>query len=558
MSDKIQAQLPLFRVQPKVLKGAFGLQQASKQLKIGRMYTPTSEDNNALRSKLTPQKRKLRLSSNLLIYMGFDPEQHARGNFELIGPGAGLRFSYDVDGSHKVHERSYHNRSNVIPANYSRWTQDLDETSTPVKEALIECSNQTLLDEAFGDCTHVRVLMTMGEVRFLPCFKTPADRARVLHAKSDTPLRTGIVCTGGVDAHLAQRAGAEIDTIIEYRPHESRDKDIDKTETGVISALHNATIRNVVNVDLYDLGFNPALLVETFKDAPYSSLYLTGLVCDSFSNLQPKKHKTAELEHGKSFIDMWVPFSQVVALQTPAVVMMENVPDAIKPENFEMFRQWLLKAGYHISTACLNAQQYGGYTTRERSYVVASAFPGFKFPEPTGPHNRDLWRLVLKHIEGCKPHAGANLRSTLTGVREGTGKVQERKASFLQPGMSKCPTIVKSQHRYANDSIYIGPLSKDDPLTAHLVDENAVIQGGPNKGEPAFIDGKQYKMPSRYLVRELQGLPESFNCDVFGEELSIEIMGQAVDVALHEAVMHAVFEHLKENHPSHASKGIAA
>lgn len=182
------------------------------------------------------EQRKVRLSTNFLPLMGFEPG--LRHSVEVLPGSEGLRLAFDPAGRQKVYRRRYAKRKN-----------------NPY-EAQIEVSNKQLLNAAFPGWTErIHCTMRHGEILIRPLANRTFSIRRGLSRAAD-PFAAMVAMSSGIDAHTLSAAGFRIVAGLDYRPQEARDKR-DLTESGVLTFLENIGGRKIsLN------PFNPSLTRE--------------------------------------------------------------------------------------------------------------------------------------------------------------------------------------------------------------------------------------------------------------------------------------------------------
>jgi DNA (cytosine-5)-methyltransferase 1 len=435
-------------------------------------------------------KRKIRLSSNWLTLMGFKPG--VRHDVTPLGQHSGLRLAFAVDGRQKVYERSYSRRKN-----------------NPF-EAVVEISAQSLLDAAIpGYTERLHFTLRPGEVVIRPLpNRTFAIRRRL---KSEAnPFAATVAMTSGVDVRCLQDSGFFIDSVLEYRPPEARDR-VDLTETGALTVLANAHPRLLMNEDISRVDWNRVR--SLMDDAPQIAVLHISLQCDDYTTAKGANLRRQALDDVSSTRDLAYDALRMVETIQPAAILIENVAGFRNLEG-ELVALKLRKWGYHVTDAVLNAGDFGGRTRRERYYLVASVFPGFQMPPQTASESQAIWPQILPFLDGCRNVS--HTRSLQEGIRTG-------RARLIKPSSLLSPTVLKSQMRQAKDSIYI-----------------------------EVGDGR-YLLPSLDLLKYLNGLPSDFNLDCVGAEVAGEIVGQSIDYPMHEQLVRTLHQHIAANVGRHTA-----
>lgn len=426
--------------------------------------------------------RKLRLSSNLLPLMGYEPG--ARFDVQPIGAGAGMQLRFTPAGSNKIHCRQYAQRR-----------------SRPL-EAQIDLQAQAILDQTIPSYTEAVnwQITPSGLITITPL----ANRAFMIgkslrQRRAEDRLEAFVAMTAGVDVALMEQEGFRVIGALDWRPHEARDI-TDKSETGALNAAVNSQhLKFLYNEDVFaahwptirkQVGSVPVLHVSP--------------QCDDFSPLKTHEARQASIENLTSTIDMVVPTLRGIEELEPAVVVVENVPGFLTSAAGQIMCLQLRRMGYHVSADVLDAPAFGGLTTRRRAFIVASVFPGFQFPAPTGRNTTPVFDLIRDLMPNLRDvSATSSLRKGLDGGR----------ARLITSASVTSPTVTKSQPRVAKDSVFV---KTDD-------------------GRYLFVDGPTSK--------RLMGL-ERVNTELVTTEIEAEIIGQSVEGPMHAALMRQVREHI--------------
>ena len=334
---------------------------------------------------------------------------------------------------------------------------------------------------------------------------------------ADSPLSTFVACTAGVDCHALESDGFEVKSILETRPIEERDvtkKTVkqtgdtievitDKTETGAMcAALNSNHVKHVFNEDVF--LFNSARFSQQLSG--HNFLHAS-LLCPEFSPLKTKKAKLDAIKKLSSTRDMFVPILQIIREINVPTLLIENVPDFKKSKECEMFIHRLKSLGYATYQSVLSGVKFNGGTKRSRCYIFATKLTSaFDWPLP-------LKRTVHAWDDVIAPRLSELREVTHTkSVQKGltTGRIR-----LIKVGDEVAPTIFKAQKRQVKDSVYV------------------------------YMNNKYY-MPSVGMLRELMGIPASFDLSDFPLELQTEIIGQSVEVKMHKAITQKVKAHIAD------------
>lgn len=435
-------------------------------------------------------ERWLRCSSNLLDAFGLGAG--TRITRRVLGTHQGLEFVADPAGALKVYERRYTQRRNA-PC-----------------ESQLDVKAQSVIDAAFpGYVERVHFTFRAGQIVAVPVpERAPAIRFGL--RQSPTPLTAFVALSAGVDAACLSDAGFRVRSLLEWRPAEKRDLRADGSvrdlsETGILTAISNTKIAHVFNEDLRTVNFERVRALRAGE--PQLGCLHVSVQCDDFSAAKAKSLRARHVEDLDTTRDLTYDALRMVEALEPAVVMVENVPGYESAPEGELLAIKLRRWGYHVSAGVFDARDFGGPTSRKRFYLVASVFPGFRFPEPPCPPRVDLWEtIVADELSRCR-----DVTHTST-VQKG---IAEGRIRLIEPGATHAPTVMRSQSR--------GVLK--DMVALRTADGRILC-------------------PTERILRRLNGLPERFSLDAVGAEIATEQIGQSIDWSLHHAIASAVRDHL--------------
>jgi DNA (cytosine-5)-methyltransferase 1 len=452
-----------------------------------------------LKLRTANDKKIMTLSSNWLPLFGFHGD--ARVVEEMIAPGKGyqIRLANEDDAkTKKVYLREYTSRS----------ANPLKKDAKRV-EQLVETAGQKIISEAMGHAEHVHITFRHGVLTFTPV--TNAERKLLQDLSQDDMINTLVAMTGGVDCSVLEQGGFRVDTVVEFRPQEKRDK-TDYTETTALSALANCAPRVLCNEDIYTLDMNK--LVSLIGDTPITVVHAS-LQCDDFvgDGLKTKKDKNKSLDNLDSTIDMFLPTLNMLDAVKAPVLVVENVPGFMgsktqsNPINDVLCLQ-LRRRGYSIHQAVFNSNEFGGYTGRKRMYLVATALNvPFSFPEPTGSRPNRVWDEIIV------PHMDEIMQRDITDGKVTQDALASGRTAIIHKDRAFSPTILKAQGQSTKDSIMVE------------------------------IDGRYYR-PSLTVLEKLNSLPESFDSNWLPVDKAEQIIGQSICGKLHHAIMGSVKKHI--------------
>lgn len=453
-----------------------------------------------LKARRNNGRKIFTVSSNWLPLFGFHGD--AQVVEEVIAPGKGFRVRLatpDDTNTKKVYMREYKSRSaNPLKPDAKR------------VEQLIETASQRLIDEAMGNAEHAHITFRTGEITFLPV--TAIERKLLQDLSQEDMINTLVAMTGGVDCSVLEQGGFRVDTVVEYRPNSKRDRN-DHTEMTALSVLANCQPRVLCNEDIYTL--DPQRLAKLVGSTPITVAHLS-LACDDFSTLKTNKQKSTSVDDLSSTLDMFIPALGIVdALKIPVIVV-ENVPGFMNSPINDVFCLQLKRRGYRIDQQVFDARDYGGYTSRKRLYLVATALDApFEFPLPIGAQQRSLWKNVIV------PHFAEIMEQDVTDTKVMQDAISSGRLRVISREKPYAPTLTKAQGQDTKDSV--------------VVEHN----------------DRYYRLPLS-VQRKLNSLPESFDSDWMPKDKAAQIIGQSICCTLHHAIMASIKAHL-----NHFKKGFS-
>jgi DNA (cytosine-5)-methyltransferase 1 len=117
--------------------------------------------------------------------------------------------------------------------------------------------------------------------------------------------------------------------------------------------------------------------IRDIRDFPDAELIIGGPPCQGFSRLG-KQVRTARPEN-----HLWREYVRCLETVRPVVFVIENVPEFFKDVAYEGVKAEAARLGYLITSAILNAADYGVPQRRLRAFVVGSRIGPPQLPMPT-------------------------------------------------------------------------------------------------------------------------------------------------------------------------------
>jgi DNA (cytosine-5)-methyltransferase 1 len=456
-----------------------------------RFNKPAQATKQLALQKTSDGRRKLVVSTNWLPLFGF--EKDTRVVERLIGNGGeGIVISpaedlFNIAETKKVYSRTYKSRRN-----------------NPI-ETMLDIRGQKLLDAAFPEGTEcVHILFRDKEIRITPVRNKVAERiAQAVKSHQHGEILSAFsACTAGVDALGLVEEGFQLQSILEYRPHEARDKQ-DLTETGALNVVANLAVKSIFNEDIgcVDLG----VLARSAAASPSTLLQLS-IQCDEFSNVKAKSLKESALDDLSSSADMVYDALRLIETLNSPCVLLEQVPGFMTSQAGAIFETKLRKWGYSVHKTVMDSRDYGGLTSRKRFYLFASSLPAeFSWPAAIARRITPIWDEYIAPVLDQLRDV-THTKSMQDGLACGRLRVIDRESTCS-------PTLLKSQNRQAKDSVVIR-------------------------------DGDRLLFPTVELMQKLMQIPDRFSTEAVSTTIASEIIGQSVDYGMHRMIIGKVVEHI--------------
>lgn len=350
-----------------------------------------------------------------------------------------------------------------------------------------------------------QMVSRQGRIEITPI---PDRRFEIITRTAKQELDFFSVLSSGICAHAFASCGFTPRALCEWRPPEKRDiaAGRDLTESGAISAALNVPFHTIFNQDIFSLDKD---LLEKTLGNPETALIAGSLQCDSFSPLKSARRKEADIATGEpGDRELFYPLLQLVETVRPAVLFLENVPGFFRSEIGSACIAILRRRGYHTSWKILNGADHGTRCSRPRGFLVASVWPNFQFPQPTGrPEGSLINWLGADLLAGCKDVTNTPL------ITRATRKARMRSVPYTR---DCAPVFPKSQAR-VDDRVLFGT-----------------------------EDGRQLD-PSVAASRKIHGIPEDFQMGHLTNEIAHEQIGQGVDYTLVRTLAGQIKAHMLKN-----------
>jgi len=433
--------------------------------------------------------KKLVVSTNWLPLFGF--EKDTKVVEESLGEGKGIKVrlaNKEDKRTKKVYSRTYHNRKN-----------------NPL-ETMLDIRGQKLIDTSFPkDTVNVHIVFKYGLITITPISDKKLEAIKKFKKNNDI-FSTFLACSSGIDGVCLTKKGFKIETLLEYRPDEKRDKR-DFSETGALNALVNISPKYLINEDIMNLDLEK---IATLTCNSLSTLFHISLQCDDFSNAKASSLKEESIAETSSTIDMAYDMLKMVERFNFPTILLENVTGFGNSMIAKMVKVRLQRLGYRVYTENFNARDLRGITNRERYYMFATLLPAsFEMPLYVERNQTPIWdQFIEPKIAKGELRDISHSKSIQDGLKCGRARLIKRDSVFS-------PTFLKSQSRMAKDTVVI-------------YDE---------------IRQKFY-YPNNELTAELMGIRD-VDFSAVSSTIENEIIGQSVEVPLHEAILGSIKEHIQ-------------
>ncbi|RAV16982.1 hypothetical protein DQP55_02910 [Mycolicibacterium sp. GF69] len=233
-------------------------------------------------------------------------------------------------------------------------------------------------------------------------------------------------------------------------------------------------------------------------------------------------------------------FAEVAVALSPAVVVMENVPELITgrySHHFDGFREVMEGARYTVHWKIHNAAEFGVPQARTRSIVIAASAEHFRLPEPLLPPSR--FRTVREAIAG------------LPAVRAGTPHPLDRLHRSASHRPSTLEVIRAVPHDGGSRPRGVGPACLDkvkgfsDVYGRLYWDRPAITltHYARNPASGRYTHPEQDRGLTMREAMRLQSFPDSFLFEGKFDDVFRQI-GEAVPPLLSIAVARAIADHL--------------
>ena len=304
----------------------------------------------------------------------------------------------------------------------------------------------------------------------------------------------------------------------------------------------------------YGLNLDDRIMVAdiaTVDSWPKVDVVIGGPPCQGFSQLGTR-------DPGDPRNKLWREYARVLDVSEANVFVMENVPQLLRSDQFDLFRRTVQARGFSVESRILVAADYGVPQVRSRAIVIGSRLGSPVFPEPThGAKSRDSrpYTTVRDAFSQdpalpLKPHganwhrARANIRPTsierYRAVPVDGGNRFQMQAKLDASGRSELVPACWRRKVTGTTDVF-GRLWWDRPA---LTIRTEFFK--PEKGR--YLHPTEHRPITVREAARLQSFPDSF---VFPETQSMvsvaKQIGNAVPPKLAAAIARAVIEHFRDH-----------
>ena len=298
-----------------------------------------------------------------------------------------------------------------------------------------------------------------------------------------------------------------------------------------------------VNEDITQI--EPENLLHYFE--PNSVTILVGCApCQPFSKYSSRYRKNGRKD------DKWrlLSYFQNLSMQImPDIISIENVPNLRDEKIFLDFVKELKKNNYHVFYKVVNCLDYGVPQKRKRLVMLASRFGNIQLIDPI--YTKEQYRTVRMAISNL-PHIadGEICRTDILHRASKLSPINKRRIIQSVPGgtwRSWDDDLILSCHKKNTGSTFpsvYGRMEWDKP--SPTITTQFYGYGNGRFGHP-----EQNRAISLREGAILQSFPEDYifcdeNHNVSKRDIAIQI-GNAVPVALGEAIGRSIINHLRSN-----------
>lgn len=287
-------------------------------------------------------------------------------------------------------------------------------------------------------------------------------------------------------------------------------------------------------VETYNLNIEPVAQVwdvSNIKDNLEYEVLVAGPPCQGFSTLGRRDPK--DFRNALSLkVFYWA------CVHQPKVVVIENVPQFLGTEYWEILRKNFAKEGYECISWVLNSADYGVAQNRRRSFTLFSRIGLPEKPKPLDKKItiRDAFQGLPEKANGINLHISPSpSKLAMSRIKLIPRKGDKRDLMQLAPEL--CPP---SWARMGNQAVDVwGRMDYDKPANTLRCSFQSASKG-------RYLHPTQNRVISLREGARIQGIPD--NWGFCGDRTSIaRQIGNGVPVPLARAVASSVFNLLEKS-----------
>ena len=265
--------------------------------------------------------------------------------------------------------------------------------------------------------------------------------------------------------------------------------------------------------------------------------------CQTFSK-QTNKYKNRVNDKKWTLLNY---FSHHINNVEPDIISMENVPELIKFDIFNDFRNNLINKGYHVSYKIVNCSEYGLPQKRKRLVLLASKLGDIELIKPNPKQKKRTVEDVLKDLPFLEA-GGVDAKDPLHRCPK-LSEINIKRIKQSKPGgtwrdwdKNLLPECYKKPSGNTYSSVY-GRMKWDAP--SPTMTTQFYIYGTGRYGHP-----EQNRALSLREGAILQTFPRNYKFVKKGETITYKVLGRqignAVPVDLGKIIGESIKKHIKE------------
>lgn len=167
--------------------------------------------------------------------------------------------------------------------------------------------------------------------------------------------------------------------------------------------------------DTYEANFGAHVFRGRIEDlptneVPKADIIIGGPPCQGFSPLGKMTSSSERQMIHTEMNGLWRHYFRILKAVMPKAFVLENVPEILKSQEFEILKKKAEKLGYKLDYAVLNAADFGVAQSRRRAIIIGMRGGTPTLPQPTGEKRTirdEIGHLPIKP-NGLNWHIGRN------------------------------------------------------------------------------------------------------------------------------------------------------